>query len=83
MTGLTGRTPIGMAVIFSYDKRFGRYVYLLGYYRRFFTLAQRPSAYRACIQGYFNCCVNLFAGKGDAFMFFMALLSADFSFFAA
>jgi hypothetical protein len=69
-----------MAVIFGCDKRFWSYLYLLVYYHRFFTLLQRPAAYRACVEGYFNGCIYLFRGKGDAFMFFMALLSADFSF---
>jgi hypothetical protein len=49
---------------FGYDKRFWCYVYLLMYYRRFFTLTQRPAAYKAFIEGYFNCFINLFGRKG-------------------
>jgi hypothetical protein len=51
--------------------------YLLLYCRRFFTLLQRPAAFRTGIQGYFNGCINLFGGKGCALMFFVALLSAS------
>ena len=59
MIGLAGRAPIGMAVLFRYDKRFRRSVYLLRYCRRFFTLLQRPAAFRTGIQGYFNACIVL------------------------
>jgi hypothetical protein len=82
MDGLTGRTAIGMTLIFDDDKRLFNRCYLL-LPDDFGTLMQRPAAFRTRFKGHVYEPVNLLRRERCAFVFLMTFLSADLSLGAA